>query len=222
MPFTVPRSSVKLVTVNGFVAALVKDNAPAMFAAKLLTTLFVVKVTPLESRNNNFAPSVPKLIAPPWVIVPPVSNVKTPAFAKFAAGVQALIIILPDALFPILTFVARISLSAAALNDKFPAPPAMPIVRPAVLGNKITLFALPAPAPVPPICAGVALVSNDIVSAVKVPTPVVNINEPKFKVNVPVPALALNAPEPEFTVVLAAWVIPVPVREIALFVVLMF
>ena len=147
----------------------------------------------------------------------PVSSVKIPV-AKVDAEVNAFAVIAPAVLLPMRTFVALTSFNIACVKESVPAPPAIPIVVPDVVGTMITSAALPAPEPVPPIC-DVAL--NAMVLAVRLAVPVVSNNEAAFKVNAPVPALTVRLAVPELTVVLAAWVMPRPVKEIALFVVLM-
>src|SRR5471030_2283041 len=81
----------------------------------------------------------------------------------------------------------------------------------------MTVAAVPVPAPVPPICE---VAPNDMVSDVSVAVPVVSNKEPEFNVNGPVPPFTVKLPVPELTIVLAASVTPAPVKEIAIFVVL--
>jgi len=65
MPATVPKSSVREPTVNGFVDALVICNAPDdREAATVENTLACVNVIAPAPRNNKFDPLVARLITP--------------------------------------------------------------------------------------------------------------------------------------------------------------
>src|SRR5579871_4513234 len=119
MPFTVPRSSLNVATVNDLLAALMREKLPLTLAAILLKALPLFNVTLDASRKMVLALSLAKLIAPVCVMVPAVSNVKT-LVAKVASGVQAAIVILPAVLLPMRTLVANTSFNAAEESCKLP------------------------------------------------------------------------------------------------------
>jgi len=158
---------------------------------------------PVNESIVKFAASVCKLIGldAAWV-TPTLSSVNN-VVANAAGGVQLEplpTVIKPEVLLPICTFAPRITFNVAAVNCKLPAPPATPIVLAAVLGCTITVFADPAPAPVPPICEAAFQAAK---SSVKVIVPVDNNNEAEPSVSVPVPELTFSAAVPELTDVLA-------------------
>ncbi len=137
-PFTVPPAPVRLDTVRGVVAPLMSEIEPVVFAAMLLKMLLVfVSKALLASRIIN--PRVPRLIGALAVceMVLAVSNVNT-LLAKVEAGVQVVpeapIVIAPAVLLPKSTLEANTRFRVALGRLKLPAPPAIPIVVPALPG----------------------------------------------------------------------------------------
>ncbi len=124
MPFTVPKSSVKLATVNVLLAALVMEIGPLTLAAMLLKTLLVVNITLEASRKIKPVLLAAKLIAAFCVIVPAVSKVNTPLVPKVAVVMKLPRLILPEVLVPMRTLVARISFRVPWVNCSVPVPPA--------------------------------------------------------------------------------------------------
>ena len=151
MPLTAPKSSVKLVTVNGFVAALVRDKLPVdCNAAISLNTFAEFNVILPAPRSNNFALLALRSMTPLCVIVPPDANVKIPPDANVATGDHALIVMFPALLSPIRILLARIVSNSLSFSASVPDPPPNPMVVP--LGPvKITVDAFPIPVAVPPI-----------------------------------------------------------------------
>ena len=173
-------------------------------AATLVKMLFAVSVTVPAPRMIKSVVPAERFIAPTCVIPFP-KSVSTPG-ANVAADPNAPIPIAPVFASPIRTFVPRTLPSAVVPRASVPAPPARPMVVAFVLCFKITVAAVPAALPVPPICEPPG---NTIVSAVMVATPVVSRKLFAFpKVTAPTPASTEREPAPEFTEVLFETVTP--------------
>jgi len=214
MPFTVPMSSAKLVTVIAEPDPFVTDKDPLVdVLARLIILLlvaFVVKSTVPAARVIKFF----KIILPVETDIPaPESNVNTPDPAlgtKLTPDDNPPMVIRPELPPPIRALVVRIRLSSVCVKASVPVPVPMPMVVPAVPSERITFVALPVFAADPPICELV----NNIPLAVKLIVPVESRREAEFNVSVPLPAFMEIVPEPVVTLVDAACVIPTPVNEI--------